>query len=180
MKHGEAALAPSRRPGNLLLAHKSSHVSMHGLSLPDLTTGYNRFTTSLSDSLLPLYPGTTRSTTSSPLSLQLCSPGMLLSSNAQNKWPGRRGETFGTYGQSLQPHQWFVRWFVGGIKACMRACDLDDRAVELVICLPDVAEIVTRNPLIRHITCKLLLSFGFCPTKAHLLQSLEASLSVGR
>jgi len=44
-------------------------------------------------------------------------------------------------------------WYIGGIRACLKACGMDDDTVQLVICLPDVAETVTRNPLIKHITC---------------------------
>ncbi|WWC73787.1 uncharacterized protein I206_107759 [Kwoniella pini CBS 10737] len=47
---------------------------------------------------------------------------------------------------------WSSLWFIGGIKACLRACGLNDDVVQLVICLPDVAETVTRNKLIKHIT----------------------------
>ncbi|WVW87035.1 hypothetical protein I302_109091 [Kwoniella bestiolae CBS 10118] len=47
---------------------------------------------------------------------------------------------------------WSSLWFVGGIKACLRACGLDEDVVQLVVCLPDVAETVTRNRLIKHIT----------------------------
>ncbi|WVR07962.1 hypothetical protein IAU60_005005 [Kwoniella sp. DSM 27419] len=47
---------------------------------------------------------------------------------------------------------WSSMWFVGGVKACLRACGLDDEVVQLVACLPDVAETVTRNKLIKHIT----------------------------
>lgn len=49
---------------------------------------------------------------------------------------------------------WSSMWFVGGVRACLRACGLDEEVVQLVICLPDVAETVTRNKMIRHITCK--------------------------
>ncbi|KAK6908563.1 meiotic Sister-Chromatid recombination aldehyde dehydrogenase [Kwoniella mangroviensis CBS 8886] len=47
---------------------------------------------------------------------------------------------------------WSSLWFIGGIKACLRACGLDEDVVQLVVCLPDVAETVTRNKLIKHIT----------------------------
>ncbi|KAK8849768.1 hypothetical protein IAR55_005104 [Kwoniella newhampshirensis] len=47
---------------------------------------------------------------------------------------------------------WSSMWFVGGVKACLRACGLDDNAIQLVICLPEVAEKITRNELIRHVT----------------------------
>lgn len=49
---------------------------------------------------------------------------------------------------------WSSMWYIGGIRACLKACGLDENAVQLVICLPDVAETVTRNPLIKHITCE--------------------------
>ena len=50
---------------------------------------------------------------------------------------------------------WSSRWYMGGIKACLRACGLDENAVELVVCFPDVADTITRNPSVKHITCEL-------------------------
>ncbi|KAK4689881.1 hypothetical protein P7C73_g247, partial [Tremellales sp. Uapishka_1] len=47
---------------------------------------------------------------------------------------------------------WSSMWFIGGVQSCLRACGFDDGVVQLVVCLPDVAETVTRNPLIKHIT----------------------------
>ncbi|CAD6581237.1 MAG: Meiotic Sister-Chromatid recombination aldehyde dehydrogenase, partial [Tremellales sp. Tagirdzhanova-0007] len=47
---------------------------------------------------------------------------------------------------------WSSMWFFGAVKACLRACGLDQDVVQLVICMPDVAETVTRNRMIRHIT----------------------------
>ncbi|WWD20400.1 hypothetical protein CI109_104876 [Kwoniella shandongensis] len=47
---------------------------------------------------------------------------------------------------------WSSMWFVGGIKACLRACGLDEDVVQLVVCLPEVAETITRNELVKHIT----------------------------
>ena len=44
-------------------------------------------------------------------------------------------------------------WFIGAVKACLTACGLDPDVVQLVVCLPDIAQTVTRNPLIKHITC---------------------------
>jgi hypothetical protein len=35
---------------------------------------------------------------------------------------------------------------------------MDEDVVQLVICLPDLAETVTKNELIRHITCECLES----------------------
>lgn len=49
---------------------------------------------------------------------------------------------------------WSSNWYMGGIKACLTACGIDKEVVQLVVCLPDLAETVTKNPLIRHITCK--------------------------
>jgi hypothetical protein len=34
---------------------------------------------------------------------------------------------------------------------------MDEDVVQLVICLPDLAETVTKNELVRHITCECLL-----------------------
>ena len=31
---------------------------------------------------------------------------------------------------------------------------MDEDVVQLVICLPELAETVTKNPLIRHVTCE--------------------------
>ncbi|WVQ77511.1 hypothetical protein IAR50_007197 [Cryptococcus sp. DSM 104548] len=47
---------------------------------------------------------------------------------------------------------WSSMWYIGGVKTCLRACELDEDMVQLVVCLPDVAEKVTRHPLIKHIT----------------------------
>jgi acyl-CoA reductase-like NAD-dependent aldehyde dehydrogenase len=49
---------------------------------------------------------------------------------------------------------WSSAWYIGGIKACLRACGMDEDVVQLVICLPDLAETVTKNELVRHITCE--------------------------
>ena len=49
---------------------------------------------------------------------------------------------------------------MGGIKACFKACGLDETVVELVVCFPDVAETITRNPLVKHITCELDFTFS--------------------
>jgi len=48
---------------------------------------------------------------------------------------------------------WSSKWFFGGVRACLRACGLDEEVVQLVICLPDVAETVTRSRMVKHITC---------------------------
>jgi acyl-CoA reductase-like NAD-dependent aldehyde dehydrogenase len=53
---------------------------------------------------------------------------------------------------------WSSTWYIGGIRACLRACGMDEDVVQLVICLPDLAETVTKNELIRHITCECLES----------------------
>lgn len=45
-------------------------------------------------------------------------------------------------------------WYVGGIRACLRACGMDEDVVQLVICLPELAETVNKSPLIRHVTCE--------------------------
>ncbi|OCF34338.1 meiotic Sister-Chromatid recombination aldehyde dehydrogenase [Kwoniella heveanensis BCC8398] len=47
---------------------------------------------------------------------------------------------------------WSTMWFIGGVKACLRACGLDEDVVQLVVCLPEIAEMVTRNKRIKHIT----------------------------
>lgn len=47
---------------------------------------------------------------------------------------------------------WSSAWFIGGVRACLRACGWNDDIVQLVVCLPDVAETLTRNPTIKHIT----------------------------
>ena len=49
---------------------------------------------------------------------------------------------------------WSSMWFAGGLRACLRACGLDEEVLQLVVALPEVAETVTRNPLIRHVTCE--------------------------
>ena len=51
---------------------------------------------------------------------------------------------------------WSSLWFIGGIKACLEACGVNPDVVQLVVCLPDVAETITRNPLVKHVTCKLV------------------------
>jgi hypothetical protein len=45
-------------------------------------------------------------------------------------------------------------WFIGGVKACLRELGMDENIVQLVACLPEIASEVTRNPLIKHITCE--------------------------
>ncbi|RXK39718.1 meiotic Sister-Chromatid recombination aldehyde dehydrogenase [Tremella mesenterica] len=47
---------------------------------------------------------------------------------------------------------WSSMWYIGGIRACLRACGMDQEVVQLVVALPDVAERLTRNPSIKHIT----------------------------
>ena len=51
---------------------------------------------------------------------------------------------------------------------------MDEDVVQLVICLPDLAETVTKNELVRHITCEWC--WGWHITDADQ-QSLEVSLS---
>jgi len=48
---------------------------------------------------------------------------------------------------------WSSMWFFGGVRSCLKACGLDEEVVQLVICLPEVAETVTRNKKIKHVTC---------------------------
>jgi acyl-CoA reductase-like NAD-dependent aldehyde dehydrogenase len=50
---------------------------------------------------------------------------------------------------------WSSLWYMGGVKACLSACGISPEVVQLVVCLPDVAETITRNPLVKHITCQL-------------------------
>lgn len=50
---------------------------------------------------------------------------------------------------------WSSLWYMGGVKRCLEACGMNADIVQLVVCLPEVAETVTRNPLIKHITCEL-------------------------
>jgi acyl-CoA reductase-like NAD-dependent aldehyde dehydrogenase len=49
---------------------------------------------------------------------------------------------------------WSSAWFFGGVRTCLEACGHDPEVIQLVICLPEVAETVTRNPLVKHITCE--------------------------
>lgn len=58
---------------------------------------------------------------------------------------------------------WSSTWYIGGVRACLRACGLEEDVVQLVVCLPEVAETVTRNPLIRHITCELVVTVEKIP-----------------
>jgi len=54
---------------------------------------------------------------------------------------------------------------------------MDEDVVQLVICLPDLAETVTKNELVRHITCEWYRS-GDITDADH--QSLEVNLSARR
>lgn len=47
---------------------------------------------------------------------------------------------------------WSSDWFVGGVKACLKACGHSEDVVQLTVCLPTVAETLTRNPTIKHVT----------------------------
>ncbi|TFY71337.1 hypothetical protein EVG20_g1668 [Dentipellis fragilis] len=47
---------------------------------------------------------------------------------------------------------WSTQWFIRAIHECLRACHFDPELVQLVCCLPDQAEALTRSPLIKHIT----------------------------
>ncbi|KAL7425233.1 Meiotic Sister-Chromatid recombination aldehyde dehydrogenase [Cryptotrichosporon argae] len=47
---------------------------------------------------------------------------------------------------------WSSRWFAGAVRRCLKRCGHDPAVFQLVICLPDVAETLTRNPTIKHIT----------------------------
>ncbi|BEJ11711.1 hypothetical protein CspHIS471_0201710 [Cutaneotrichosporon sp. HIS471] len=47
---------------------------------------------------------------------------------------------------------WSSDWFIGGVKACLRACGHNADIVQLAVCLPSVAETLTTNPTIKHVT----------------------------
>lgn len=49
---------------------------------------------------------------------------------------------------------WSSLWYMGGVKECLRACGMSTDIVQLIVCLPEVAETITRNPTVKHITCK--------------------------
>ncbi|ORY34610.1 putative meiotic recombination-related protein [Naematelia encephala] len=117
IKYGEDTLKPSRKPGNLLLAHKVSdvhHIPL-GTTLALVSWNYS-FHNLISPIIVSLFAGNT----------------VVVKCSEQVAW------------SSL--------WYYNGIRACLTACGMDPNVVQLVVCLPDVAEKVTRNSLIKHIT----------------------------
>jgi len=89
IKHGQAALAPSRRAGNLLLAHKVTTVGWPGgLAGGPGHSSRKRSTTSPSERRSPSSHGTTRSTTSSRLFSPPSSRATRSSSSARSKSRG--------------------------------------------------------------------------------------------
>lgn len=48
---------------------------------------------------------------------------------------------------------WSTKWTIEVVKKALRVCGMDPDAVQLVCCYPEDAESVTKNPLIKHITC---------------------------
>nr|ODN86772.1 meiotic Sister-Chromatid recombination aldehyde dehydrogenase [Cryptococcus depauperatus CBS 7841] len=118
INHGEKCLTPSRRAGNLLLAHKVSQVHYHPLGTVLALVSWNySFHNLISPILAALFAGNT----------------IVIKCSEQVAW------------SSL--------WFMGGIKECLRVCGLNQNVAQLVVCLPEGAEKVTRNPLFKHITC---------------------------
>ncbi|CAK5279454.1 unnamed protein product [Mycena citricolor] len=47
---------------------------------------------------------------------------------------------------------WSSQWFVGAIRKCLSVCGYEQDLVQLVCCLPEQADALTRSPIIRHIT----------------------------
>ncbi|KAJ9097269.1 hypothetical protein QFC21_004938 [Naganishia friedmannii] len=47
---------------------------------------------------------------------------------------------------------WSTRWIIDAVRECLRACDMDPEAVQLVCCFPEDAKTITKHPLIKHIT----------------------------
>ncbi|GMK56335.1 hypothetical protein CspeluHIS016_0301750 [Cutaneotrichosporon spelunceum] len=47
---------------------------------------------------------------------------------------------------------WSSDWFINGVKACLRACGHNADIIQLAVCLPAIAETLTTNPTIRHVT----------------------------
>ncbi|ORX37583.1 putative meiotic recombination-related protein [Kockovaella imperatae] len=117
LKHGEGVLAPSKRPGNLLMAHKVSkvHYQPLGLCLALVSWNYS-FHNLISPILAALFAGNT----------------IVVKCSEQVAWSSR--------------------YFMDGIKACIKACGMDEHAVELVVCLPEIADTLARNPRVKHIT----------------------------
>lgn len=134
IRHGQKALVPSRRAGNLLLAHKVSSVSSENLYFCRILIVQVHYE--------PL--GATLACVSWNYSFHNLISPILASLFAGNTVVVKCSEQVA----------WSSRWYIGGIKACLRASGLDPEVVQLVICLPDVADTVTRNSLIKHITCK--------------------------
>ena len=121
INHGEAALKPSKRAGNLLLAHKVSHVHYEPLGVTLALVSWNySFHNLISPILASVFAGN----------------AVVVKCSEQVAWSSQ--------------------WFIGAIRACLRSLGYEEDIVQLIICLPDVAETVTRNPLVKHITCEAL------------------------
>jgi len=133
LKHGEKVLEPQRRPGNLLLLHKISTVRS---AIPNMSLDWPRQV-----HYEPL--STTLALVSWNYSFHNLLSPILASLFA--------GDTIVV--KCSEQVAWSSKWFFGGVRACLRACGLDEEVVQLVICLPDVAETVTRNRMVKHITC---------------------------
>lgn len=47
---------------------------------------------------------------------------------------------------------WSSSWFVGAVRECLRVCGYDPELVQIVCCYPEEAWVLTRSPMIKHIT----------------------------
>ena len=117
IEHGEAALAPSRRPTNLLMCYKSNTVHCEPLGVVAACVSWNYpFHNLISPVISALFSGN----------------AIIVKPSEQTAW------------SSL----YFSRIIEGALQACGHSTSL----VQIIICLPDVADYLTSHSAIQHIT----------------------------
>lgn len=141
-------MSPSPRPTNLLLAHKTSAVRI-GTIVPcrpskRAPSGTQAISGKLTLQVHYAPLGVTLACVSWNYSFHNLISPILASLFAGNTCVVKCSEQVA----------WSSRHYIAAIQSCLKACGHTGDEVQLVVCLPDVADTVTRHPLIRHVTCK--------------------------
>lgn len=116
LQHGRRTLKPQTRPGNLLLAHKVSKVSV-------IPTQWNRWWDGVLIFSQVHYQalGTVLALVSWNYSFHNLLSPILAALFAGNAVVVKCSEQVA----------WSSKWFIGGVKACLRACGIDDAVVQV-------------------------------------------------
>lgn len=136
LNHGEAALKPEKRAGNLMMSYKRSEVHYEPLGVVAALVSWNYRTFYLFLSI--------------KCYLNSCRKIAL-----HNSWSPILAAIFSGNGIVLKCSEnviWSTTWFVGAMTECLRACGHDQELIQVVCCYPEQAHALTKSPLIKHIT----------------------------